>query len=292
MTVKTQNELHQEHIDTLTRVSGIFETQNELNETSRETMEAQSMQTGESILNMMTPIFGPHAIYVDGGAAEGGVGTSDSPFKTYGDAIRSIPSNRPTIIHLKTGHEYNFGEIDSSYDFVEIFSPSITTMRWGPTTADADPVLNAEHLIHSNGYIYPKTGLVFKRPSTFQLVNVNLKVNAPEGYTDQPSSGLSTIYPHFGASLAVSVSYSDIEIAEGMSFVSPYFTCPNLSVLTYNGSMSGGGNLVSNQHGVPISVSVPVAMAIADDTYVLDRVYSGQNLNVTSAYQGSQLARS
>lgn len=32
---KTQNELHQEHIDTLTRVSGIFETQNELNEETR-----------------------------------------------------------------------------------------------------------------------------------------------------------------------------------------------------------------------------------------------------------------
>lgn len=289
--MKTVNELLQESIELNGQISELMRSQVGLNETARDDMIAQANATGQGILNMMTPVYGVHNIYVDGGVSGIGIGTLDDPYKAYGDALRSLPSNRASKIHLKAGYKYDFGEAGNSYDFVEVFSPSITTTRWG-STSDPDPVLNAEHLIASNGYVYPKTGLTFKCPSSFYLQNVNLKGKSPVNYDGEPHSGLCVVYPHFGAVLSFSTAYSDIVIDEGMRIVSPYFTCPNLAVDTYNGSLSGGGDLVMNSHGAPITVGNPTAMAIAADTYILDRVYGGQNLNVTSAYQGSQLARS
>ncbi|SKA81328.1 hypothetical protein SAMN02745130_02190 [Thiothrix eikelboomii] len=285
MTMTLQQQL-QQGIQTHLDAAAFFQEQGALIQSDRAKLATDVAAAGQQLLDKVAPTLGEVLIYVDGKAAAGGNGSSQSPYSSLDEALDKVPAARPTVIYLRGDNTYTLNPGAQQTKWLYWKSPNVRIEHRGGT---AKPIIVVPHFESSDGYAYPtlcihSSGLAYIH---FYAVTLELKPSL----NNKPSVGYHScfLYPWWGSSLSCAFSHGKLIIPSNMALISPYVLAMSISLMFYGLELLGGGNIVYT-HYQPLITIFNYAGSLATDTYILSQKWSNASHLLTN-YTGAQLAR-
>lgn len=285
MTMTLQQQL-QQGIQTHLDAAAFFQEQGALIQSDRAKLAADVEAAGQQLLDKVAPTLGDVLIYVDGTAAAGGNGSSQSPYSSLDAALDKVPAARPTVIYLRGDNTYTLNPGAQQTKWLYWKSPKVRIEQWGGT---AKPIIVVPHFESSGGYAYPTLGIHSSGLAHIHFHAVTLELKP--SLNKKPSVGYHScfIYPWLGSSLHCAFTHGKLIIPTGMSLISPYMFAMSIHLMFYGFELLGGGNIVDTYYQ-PLIKIYNYGGSFATDTYILSQKWSNEKHLLTN-YTGAQLAR-
>lgn len=286
MTTTLQQQL-QQGIQTHLDAAAFFQTQGAAIQADRAKLATEVAAVGQQLLAQVAPTLGEVLIYVDGKAAAGGNGSSQSPYSSLDAALDKVPAARPTVIYLKGDNTYTLNPGAQQTKWLYWKSPNVRIEQWG---GSAKPIIRVPHFELADGNANPTLGIQALGLAYIYFYNVVLELTPSPN--NKPSVGYHScfIYPGLGSSLHCAFTHSKLIIPTGMSLISPYVFAMSIHLMFLVLELLGGGNIVYSYYQ-PLITIFNYGGSLATDTYIMSQKWSNANHLLTN-YTGAQLARS